>query len=88
MYIIVEIIEGFLQFISHGMKIWQTMIEKKKTSETIFTRKQLWFMLERLTISPIIPIKQIVYYYCENKKKLCMVFIGSKKTYDRVPKIF
>ena len=64
---------------SHSMKIWEKIIDKRVRGETTVTRNQFRFMPERSTMEPIFCVRQIVEKYREIKKKLCIVFIDLEK---------
>ena len=75
-----------IKLMSHSMKIWEKVIEKRLRSETTVSRNQFGFMPGKSTMEPIFCMRQIVEKYREKKRKLCVVFIDLEKAYDRVPR--
>ena len=75
-----------IKLMSHTMKLWKKVIEKRLRKETTVIENQFGFMLGRSTIEAIHFLRQLIEKYREQKQDLHMVFIDLEKTYDRVPR--
>jgi hypothetical protein len=68
---------------SHTMKLCERVIEHRLRKLTTVFKSQFGFMFGRSTINVIFLIRQLMKRYRE-PKKICMIFIGLKKTYDKI----
>jgi len=73
-----------MKLLSHGIKIWKKIIDKRIRSEMSVTKNQFGFTPVKSTMEPLFCVRQLIEKYRGKKKKLCMVFIDLEKAYDRV----
>ena len=72
--------------ISHAMKIWERIIDRRLREETSMGEEQFGFMPGRGTTDAIFAARQVLEKHRDMQKELHMVFIDLKKAYDRVPR--
>ena len=72
--------------ISHTMKIWERLIDRRLREETRIGEEQFGFIPGRGTTYAISVARQVIEEHREMQKELHMVFIGLGKAYDRVPR--
>ena len=72
--------------LSHTMKIWERIIDRRLREETTIGDEQFGFMPGRGTTDAIFAVRQLTEKHREKQKELHMVFIDLEKVYDRVPR--
>ena len=75
-----------IKMISHTMKIWERIIDRRLREETSIGEEQFGFMLGRGTTDAIFAARQVIEKLREIQKALHLVFIDLGKAYDRVPR--
>jgi len=75
-----------IKLLSHIMKLWERVIERRVRKGIMITENQFGFMPGRSTIEAIYLLRRLMGLYRDRKVDLHMVFIDLKKTYDRTPR--
>ena len=70
---------------SHAMKIWERVVDKRIRNETSIGEEQFGFMQGRSTTDSVFVLRQIMEKHREKQKRLHMVFVDLE-AYDRVPR--
>ena len=76
---------GGIKLMSHTMKIWERIIDRRLREETTIGDEHLGFMPGGGTTDAIFAVRQLMEKHREKQKELHMVFIDLEKAYDRVP---
>ena len=74
-----------IKLLSHTMKIWERIVDKRVRGEVEVAEEQFGFMPGRGTTNAIFILRQMAEKYKEKGRDLHMVFIDLEKAYDRVP---
>ena len=75
-----------IKMISHTMKIWERVIDRRLREETTIGEEQFGFMPGRGTTDAIFAARQVIEKHREMQKELHLVFIDLENAYDRVPR--
>ena len=74
-----------VKLMSHAMKIWERVVDKRIRNETSIGEEQFGFMQGRSTTDSVFVLRQIMEKHREKQKRLHMVFVDLE-AYDRVPR--
>ena len=73
-----------IKLISHTMKIWERVIDRRLRNEVSISPEQFGFIPGRSTTDAIFALRQLVEKYKEDQQNLHCIFIDLEKAYDRV----
>ena len=74
------------KLMSHTMKMWERVIEKRLREEVTISDEQFGFMPGRNTTDAIFAPRQLMEKYREGRQNLHCIFLDLEKAYDRVPR--
>ncbi|GKD31876.1 retrovirus-related pol polyprotein LINE-1 [Tanacetum coccineum] len=75
-----------IKLLSHTMKLWEKVIERRLRRETSVSKNQFGFMLKRSLVEAIHLIRSLMEKYMERQRDLHMAFLDLEKAYDSVPR--
>lgn len=75
-----------IKLMSHTMKLWERVIERRLRMTTTVSKNQFGFMPGRSTMEAIFLIRQLMERHREQKKDVHMIFIDLEKAYDKIPR--
>ena len=73
-----------IKLMSHTMKVWEKVIDRRLRGETTMGQEQFGFMSGKGTTDAIFAARQKIEKHRERQKELHMVFIDLEAAYDRV----
>ena len=75
-----------IKLISHSMKLWERVVERRLRSELTFCEQQCGFMPGKCTTGVLFALRVLMEKYREGQKELHCVFVDLEKAYERVPR--
>ena len=75
-----------IKLISHTMKLWERIVEKRLRSDLKFSNQQYGFMPGKSTTDALFALRVLMEKYREGQKELHCVFVDLEKAYDKVPR--
>ena len=75
-----------IKLISHTMKLWERIVEKRLRSDLKFSNQQYGFMPGKSTTDALFALRRLMEKYREGQKELHCVFVDLEKAYDKVPR--
>ena len=75
-----------IKLISHTMKLWERIVEKRLRSDLKFSNQQYGFMPGKSTTDALFALRMLMEKYREGQKELHCVFVDLEKAYDKVPR--
>ena len=75
-----------IKLISHSMKLWEKVVERRLRSELTFSEQQYGFMPGKSTTDALFALRVLMEKYREGQKELHCVFVDLEKACDKVPR--
>ena len=75
-----------IKLISHTMKLWERIVEKRLRRDLKFSNQQYGFMPGKSTTDALFALRVLMEKYREGQKELHCVFVDLEKAYDKVPR--
>ena len=75
-----------IKLISHTMKLWERIVEKRLRSDLKFSNQQYGFMPGKSTTDALFALRVLMEKYREGQKELHCVLVDLEKAYDKVPR--
>ena len=73
-----------IKLISHTMKLWERIVEKRLRSDLKFSNQPYVFMPGKSTTDALFALRVLMVKYREGQKELHCVFVDLEKAYDKV----
>ena len=75
-----------IKLISHTMKLWERIIDRRLSRDLTFSNQQYGFMPGKSTTVALFALRVLLEKYREGQKELHCVFVVLDKAYDKVPR--
>ena len=75
-----------IKLISHTMKLWERIVERRLRRDLTFSNQQYGFMPGKSTTDALFALRVLMEKYREGQKELHCVFVDQEKAYDKVPR--
>ena len=75
-----------IKLISHTMKLWERVVERRLRSELTFSEQQYGFIPGKSTTDALFALRVLMEKYRDGQKELHCVFVDLEKAYDKVPR--
>ena len=75
-----------ITLISHTMKLWERVVERRLRSELTFSEQQYGFMPGKSTTDALFALSVLMEKYREGQKELHCVFVDLEKAYAKGPR--
>ena len=68
-----------IKLLSHTMKIWERLIDKRIRAEVVISDEQFGFMPKKSTVDAIFAVRMLAEKYREGQKELHCIFVDLEK---------
>ena len=75
-----------IKLISHSMKLWERVVDRRLRSELTFGEQQSGFMPGKSTTDALFALRVLMEKYREGQKELHCVFVDLEKAYGKMPR--
>ena len=75
-----------ITLISHAMKLWERIVERRLRSDLTFSDQQYGFMPGKSTTDALFALRVLMEKYREDQKELHCVFVDLENAYDKIPR--
>ena len=72
---------------SHSMKLWERITDRRMNQEVQISQQQYGFMPGKSTMDAIVVVRMMIEKYREWQKELNCVFIEREEAHDWVPRL-
>ena len=79
-------LRGNRLLISHTMKLWESIVERRLRTDLTFSEQQYGFMPRKITTDALFALRVLIEKYREGRKELRCVIGELEKAYDKVPR--
>ena len=73
-----------IKLISHSMKLWERVVERRLRSELTFSEQQYGFMPGKSTTDALFALRVLMEKYREGQKELHCVSVDVQKAHDKL----